>query len=39
MNYVILITVALIGIALGMYIARRNANAKAKGTPCGAPKL
>ena len=27
MNYVVLITVALAGIALGMYIARRNANA------------
>jgi len=27
MNYVILIIVALVGIALGMYIARRNANA------------
>jgi len=27
MNYVILFVVALIGIALGMYIARRNANA------------
>ena len=27
MTYVILITVALAGIALGMYIARRNANA------------
>jgi len=27
MNYIVLITVALIGIALGMYLARRNANA------------
>lgn len=27
MNYFILITVAIIGIALGMYIARRKANA------------
>ena len=27
MNYIVLIIVALIGIALGMYIARRNANA------------
>lgn len=27
MNYAILIIVALVGIALGMYIARRNANA------------
>ena len=27
MNYLILIIVALAGIALGMYIARRNANA------------
>ena len=27
MNYVILILVAIAGIALGMYIARRNANA------------
>jgi len=27
MNYIILIIVALAGIALGMYIARRNANA------------
>ncbi len=27
MNYFILILVALVGIALGMYIARRNANA------------
>ncbi len=27
MNYAILIIVAVIGIALGMYIARRNANA------------
>ena|SRR3989304_8460027 len=27
MNYIFLIIVALIGIALGMYIARRNANA------------
>lgn len=26
MNYVILIIVALVGIALGMYIARRNTN-------------
>ncbi|MCR4284161.1 MAG: DUF977 family protein [Parcubacteria group bacterium] len=26
MNYVVLIIVALVGIALGMYIARRNAN-------------
>ena len=26
MNYPILITVAVVGIALGMYIARRNAN-------------
>jgi predicted HTH transcriptional regulator len=27
MNYFILIIVAIVGIALGMYIARRNANA------------
>lgn len=27
MNYVVLITVALAGIALGMYLARRNSNA------------
>ena len=27
MNYIILIIVAIVGIALGMYIARRNANA------------
>ncbi len=27
MNYIILIIVAIAGIALGMYIARRNANA------------
>lgn len=27
MNYTILIIVALVGIALGMYIARRNSNA------------
>ena len=27
MNYIVLITVALIGIALGMYIARRNTTA------------
>ena len=27
MNYFILIIVALVGVALGMYIARRNANA------------
>ncbi len=27
MNYLVLIIVALTGIALGMYIARRNANA------------
>ena len=26
MNYIVLIIVGLIGIALGMYIARRNAN-------------
>jgi len=28
MNYLVLIIVALAGIALGMYIARRNANAE-----------
>ena len=27
MNYFVLIVVAIVGIALGMYIARRNANA------------
>ena len=27
MNYVVLIIIALVGIALGMYLARRNANA------------
>ena len=27
MNYVVLIIVAIVGIALGMYIARRNSNA------------